>query len=355
VSTAGNTLEVWFREGVDAARSGQRARARELFRRVVQGDEEHYLAWLWLAGVTEGEEQQACLARVRALGDNTSHVPSALPGSMTGEAGRRGVSSPRMAALRAHLVPHEPALVALVSLVAISLAELLTIVADPRLGLGLHCLILAVLFVEIALAKVSASVRPLLVTLALLPLIRILGLSLPLGRFPMLYWYLIISVPLFAAVWVAGRTLGYSWQELGLTLSGWPRQLLIGLSGLVFGAVEYAMLRPRPLVATLNWAAILQAALILLVCTGLLEELIFRGLLQRSASDALGRWGMPYAALLFAVLHLGYGSLLNVAFVLGVGLFFGAVVQRTRSLLGVTLAHGLTNIMLFLALPFVLG
>jgi len=48
-------------------------------------------------------------------------------------------------------------------------------------------------------------------------------------------------------------------------------------------------------------------------------------------------------------------SLLDVLFVGVVGLFFGWVVHRTRSLLGVTLAHGLTNIILFLVMPFVLG
>jgi membrane protease YdiL (CAAX protease family) len=37
-----------------------------------------------------------------------------------------------------------------------------------------------------------------------------------------------------------------------------------------------------------------------------------------------------------------------------VGLFFGWVVQRTRSLLGVTLSHGLTNIVLFLVMPYLL-
>jgi membrane protease YdiL (CAAX protease family) len=151
------------------------------------------------------------------------------------------------------------------------------------------------------------------------------------------------------------RSLGTSWRALGLTLHGWPLQLVVGLSGLVSGAPEYQILRPDPLATRLSWQAIWQPALILLVCTGLLEEMIFRGLLQRSAGDVLGRWGIPYVALLFAVLHLGYESLVDVAFVLAVGLFLAWVVHRTRSLLGVTLAHGLTNVMLFLIMPFLGG
>jgi NADH-quinone oxidoreductase subunit N len=57
-------------------------------------------------------------------------------------------------------------------------------------------------------------------------------------------------------------------------------------------------------------------------------------------------------ALIFAALHIGYRSVVDVLFVLGVALFLGWVVYRTGSLLGATIAHGLTNIVLFLVMPF---
>jgi hypothetical protein len=60
-------------------------------------------------------------------------------------------------------------------------------------------------------------------------------------------------------------------------------------------------------------------------------------------------------SLIFAVLHFGYRSLLDVVFVLVVALFFSVVVSTTRSLIGVTVAHGLTNVALFLIFPFVLN
>ena len=93
-------------------------------------------------------------------------------------------------------------------------------------------------------------------------------------------------------------------------------------------------------------------AFILAIFTGLLEEVVFRGLMQRAAGEVLGRWGMLYVAVLFAVLHFGYKSPLDVIFVLAVGIFFGWVVARTHSLLGVTISHSLTNIILFLVMPF---
>ena len=75
-------------------------------------------------------------------------------------------------------------------------------------------------------------------------------------------------------------------------------------------------------------------------------------MLQRTAVEAFGGWGIIYVSLLFAVLHIGFLSLIDVVFVLGVALFFGWVVKKTGSLLGVTLSHGITNILLYLVIPF---
>jgi membrane protease YdiL (CAAX protease family) len=80
-----------------------------------------------------------------------------------------------------------------------------------------------------------------------------------------------------------------------------------------------------------------------------MEELAFRGLLQRAAG-ALGSWGWAIIAPIYALLQIGHGSLFNIIFTLGVALFFGFVVMRTKSILGVSVAHGILNIMLFLAM-----
>ncbi|MCB0059868.1 MAG: CPBP family intramembrane metalloprotease, partial [Caldilineaceae bacterium] len=192
----------------------------------------------------------------------------------------------------------------------------------------------------------------LLITLAFAPLIRLLSLSLPLSEFPRVYWYFITSVPLFVAAYLVARLLHFSLDDVGINLRALPVQGLVALTGLVFGFVEYQILQPDPLAPAFTWQAIWLPAAILLVSTGFLEELIFRGLMQNTAIETLGRFGLIYVALVFAVLHIGYKSLVDVLFVFAVGLFFGWVVFRTRSIVGVTLSHGLTNIMLFLVMPF---
>ena len=93
-------------------------------------------------------------------------------------------------------------------------------------------------------------------------------------------------------------------------------------------------------------------AFVLLVATGFVEEFIFRGVLQQASMETLGNWGLPYVALVFALLHLIHGSVIDIAFVFTIALFFGWVVNRTGSLLGVTLSHGITNIIIYLIAPF---
>ena len=84
--------------------------------------------------------------------------------------------------------------------------------------------------------------------------------------------------------------------------------------------------------------------------------MIFAGSLKRSADDFLGeRVSIIYVSLLFAALHITHLSALDVLFVFGVALLFSVIVHRTESLYGVVIAHGLTNINLFILGPHLFG
>jgi hypothetical protein len=372
------------REGIAAARSHQAERARNLLGRVIEVDEKHVSAWLWLSYVADSPaERDRCLRKAI-----TSAVPGATPDlysavQWSGDGSMLGLSlvsapayAPATSIPSARPVPR-PALpevatltqrlraiylewattwtvIALAYLGIIAVGELVITFVQPRAGVVVHALVLLALLVHAARVD-SQTERAFLVSLAFAPLIRLISLSLPLAQLPLMYWYLITSIPLFAAALIAAPTLGLSWPDLGLNLRRWGLQLVIGLSGLAFGVLEYFILQPKPLVQTFTWRSLWLPALILLVSTGLLEEMVFRGLLQRTSINLLSLWGIGYVAVLFAVLHIGYRSLLDVVFVLAVGLFFGWMVHRTRSLLGVTLSHGLTNIVLFLVMPFLHG
>ena len=376
-------VEDLMREGIAAVRASQPNQARDLLQRVVEVDKEHVSAWLWLSYVADSAEERARYVQhvLRLSVPDVTPQPvavAAMAGSGFGRVAAptyafssREATTDRRAKPGSESLAAEAAalyeslrtayaewtstwmLTAAAYMGGIAMAELLTTFVDARVGLVSDAVLLLMLFVHAAVVDTKAE-RAFLVALSFAPMIRILSFSMPLAQIPILYWYLIASVPLFAALLVATPILGYSWIDLGLNLRRWPLQLAIGLTGLVFGAIEYLILRPEALAPSLQWVHLWWPALILLVSTGLLEEMIFRGLLQRSAGYVLRRGAVLYVALLFAVLHIGYRSWVDFVFVLLVGLFFGWIVQRTRSLLGVTLSHGLTNIVLFLVMPFLL-
>jgi membrane protease YdiL (CAAX protease family) len=241
--------------------------------------------------------------------------------------------------------------IALGYLALITLAELVTTFVNPRVGLILHGALLIILLAHSALTAGDPYHR-LLLGLVLAPLTRMLSLCLPLVDFPQLYWYLIISIPLGVATVLTVRLLGFSRAQLGLSLRRVPLQLLVALTGITFGLVEYRILKPEALISDRAWRDFLVAGMILMVCTGFAEEVIFRGVIQRASIQALGRFGLLYGAILFAVLHIGYASVPDVVFVFLVALLFGWIAEATWSLAGVTLAHGITNIVLFLVMPF---
>jgi membrane protease YdiL (CAAX protease family) len=225
-----------------------------------------------------------------------------------------------------------------------------TAAVHPLAGLIAHGLLLVVLLIAGAVAPHPAQ-RAFALALTLAPLIRLLSLALPLPRFPQAFWYPLVSTPLLIATWVVARQLGVRRTDLGLRIGRWPFQIMLSGLGLTLGAIEYSILAPAPMVPELTWATIWVPALSLLIFTGFSEELIFRGLLQWVAGPILGAQALVYVALLFGVLHIGYLSAIDVLFVFAVGVLFAYLVRSTGSLLGVSLAHGVTNITLFIVMP----
>jgi len=250
-------------------------------------------------------------------------------------------------------------MVAIIYLLAIAAAEVvISITIQPMWGMVCHVIILAVVIGRSAIASESRY-RQLVLSLALVPLVRIISLAMPLANIPQIWWYPIIYVPLLAAAFMVVRILGYRAGEVGLSFRLFPVQLVVGLSGLLFGVVEYFILAPEPMIAEPTWQRMWLMAVIFLLCTGFVEEFIFRGVLQRTAVGAFGGWGIAYVSLVFAIAHLIHypevgltGILIDITFVFIVALFFGWVVKKTGSLFGVSVSHGITNIILYLVAPF---
>ncbi|AXV36834.1 MAG: CPBP family intramembrane metalloprotease domain-containing protein [Methanobacterium sp. BRmetb2] len=238
--------------------------------------------------------------------------------------------------------------------VAITMAEIITTYTNTEMGLVLHTIILFVLLIHSSLSN-SYNVTNLLRSMMALPMIRIIGLTIPIMGVQPLYWFPVISIPLFAASYVIMKSQKISKERVGLIFGNLKVQLGIAATGAILGFIEYLILKPKPLIPVLNLEYLLIATTIIIISTGLAEELLFRGIIQKNAQNILkGFSGILYVSLLFTSLHVGWESFIDLIFVFCVSMFYGYAFYKTESLFGITLSHGLSNTFLFLIFPFFL-
>lgn len=238
-------------------------------------------------------------------------------------------------------------------LIIISAIEIIIASNKLELGLILEFIVLFALLVTASISK-SYNFSNLLMSMMILPLIRIIRLALPVAHANLLYLFFVIAFILFITSITIIRVQRLNREKVGLILGNIPVQLVIASSGVLLGFIEYMILKPQPLISSFTLEGVLLASVILVISTGFAEELLFRGILQKNAENVLGNiYGVIYTSILFMVFHIGWYSWLDVLFVFGVSLFYGYLFQKTRSIFGVTLSHGICNSVLYLIMPFV--
>ncbi len=227
-------------------------------------------------------------------------------------------------------------------------------------GIALHVGILFALILHgyLHVRDSRTAFGPLLVAMMMAPLIRIFSLSMPVVTFSFVQWFTLIGIPLYIALFAIIRAQRLDLEDIGLR---WPEPKWFGLEAAVvfwsifFGAIEHIILRPNTLFPSLELAYVVAPVFALFVSTGLFEELLFRGVLQRHALRVV-RPQTAFIAInvLFGVLHIGNHSIADVILVFFVGWVYSQVVFRTRSLVGVSIGHTVANVMLFIVGPYAL-
>jgi hypothetical protein len=252
------------------------------------------------------------------------------------------------------------ALITLLYLLLIAAAELITAYAAEhgpvfaKYGIAFHAVILFALLIHSALLlRADPETSQLLMALILGPLIRILSLAMPVVEFSYLAWFSIISIPVYITIFACVYLQHIRSRDIGLALPAvkhLPLEFGVIVIAVPVGIMEYLILQPGILVEP-RLKALVVPVLIMFVCTGFLEELAFRGLMQYHAVRTMGFAGIVLISALFGSLHIGNLTIFDVLLAGGIGFIYALVVRKTGSIYGVSISHGIINTTLFLIAP----
>lgn len=196
------------------------------------------------------------------------------------------------------------------------------------------------------------SGRKIYLSFTLIPLMRIFSVSMPISHLPLTFWYLIISLPLFLSLLMTVKAMGLTPKEIGLTAEKPHLQLLIILLGIPLGWVGSQLSLEIPAGSLFESQPFWLSAIVLIICTGFLEELVFRGIIYRALLEELGRkQSGVLVSLCHSSLYLSSLSPVQVSYVFVVGIIFTLIYDRQKSIVGIAAAHGLLNIILLLIRP----
>jgi len=244
-----------------------------------------------------------------------------------------------------------------VLLAAITLTEWIFAYKNVAYGIGLSLLLAMGIYLVISVIRLSPPIIDCAESLALIPLYILFTSSLP--------WFFINQQYLLPAVYstILALCLWHIYQKklsfsaLGFKKNKWLKYVLIGIAiGIPMGVGEYFVIYPAPVFPTFEVKYLLRDLFYMVCFVGLGEELLFRGLLQRDLTNALGwKWGVVLASLMFAVMHLTWRSIPELFFVFLAGMILGYLYYKTKSLVAPIVMHGIGNVILVAIMPYLVS
>jgi membrane protease YdiL (CAAX protease family) len=231
--------------------------------------------------------------------------------------------------------------------VAVIACQIIAVAAGEQTGAIFNASLVAVLAAAASFQRAAESARAAYVVLSLLPCLALARLVMPQNSIRSDLWELVIAAPI-----VAGSVLFMLTVNQGIRRTarrspsvGW--QLAIASLGAPAGLLAFGLAQALGDQQDVSTGVVM--ALVLFVA-GAVDELLFRGVLQRSLEPIYGQNAFIIAALLYTAMLLGSSA---VTVVLGgfLGLIFGFLVIRTNALLTVALAHGLLNVVWLAVAP----
>ncbi len=233
------------------------------------------------------------------------------------------------------------------------MAELVTIVGGAGPGVLAHVLLLVVVAM-LSLRMGSTQTHRLLLSLGMLPLVRIVSLAVPAAIIPIQYWYLQIGLAGLEGVLLVLRRLDLTFKDLGLQRTRGAEVAVVTAIGAALGLPAYLIAGRLDLGGGGGAIGLALSAAIVIVFVGFFEEILFRGLIQSAGTALFARGGI---ALSVAATTVMYAASLNpryVVFMALVAVFLGVVTRRSGSIVAPIGAHAALAVVQLVILPIVL-
>jgi uncharacterized protein len=232
--------------------------------------------------------------------------------------------------------------------ILIILAEFLIFLGKPNAAMPIHALNLV--FLILSSIFINNRIYP---ALMLLPLFRLLNVAMPVFFNLTLYSYSMVYAPMFIPIYFLVKDGFISRSEAGMTFKGFLYYFPLAIAvGFALGWGEYNVIHPQLLTPSANIKEIFILTVTMIFFVGIVEEFIFRSSLQTVLEERMGSIaGLLLASIIFGFMHSGYQMPLELLYVSFAGVVFGLLFWLTKSLPIISLAHGVTNISLFLVVP----
>jgi len=110
-------------------------------------------------------------------------------------------------------------------------------------------------------------------------------------------------------------------------------------------------LAPERIVDEFTFENIFIGTVNIAIITGFIEEFMFRGLIQNFSKNIFKRGYILYTNIIFATMHLVWGSYIEIGFVFLIGLLFSFIYLKTKNLIIVSTIHASINFFLYIIYP----
>lgn len=223
----------------------------------------------------------------------------------------------------------------LIPILFIALAEFLIFAGKIEVAIWIHILIIIALSISHAVIK-DLKIHKIYMGLIPLPTLRLIDMSMPIFFETTSYTFIFIYGALIIPVVILLMDQLNSFEEGGITIKNFLPYTIIGVFiGLILGfQIQYS----NPYI---NFGNLFDFTFVIIFFVALVEELIFRTILQTRLEKSLGvKEAIVITGLLFGIMQSSSGTFYEIFYASFVGLIIGFIFYMTRSLLFIVILHG---------------